>query len=301
MDEWIKIFRVGRWKNRDWTIDDIDKIVKNFSKKEVNVPVVINHGDEHGNSSKAAAYGWVEKVKRDGDFLVAKFRDLVPEFVEAIKKKMLPERSIRLVRQPDGSWDMRHVAWLGAAPPAVTGLGNIFDNSYENSEHFDIVFFDFVESKLAASLLKNYSSSRDDKVFNQPSNVSDEVTRLKQEIASLKQSAQKTLNDFHRQKFKAEVESLNISPSIEQAGIVDFLMLLQDFPLDFAVGTSEQHPVEWFQEFLKKINLNFSQATHPYLYEVTEPPERNNVEQHQSAFSVSFEKEMLERGRKYKK
>jgi hypothetical protein len=50
-----------------------------------------------------------------------KFRDLVPEFVETVRRKMYPNRSIAI--NPDHS--IAHVGFLGAKPPAVKGMAPI--------------------------------------------------------------------------------------------------------------------------------------------------------------------------------
>ncbi len=120
LDGWIPIFRAGRQtdaEGRIWDGDDlIEKAVAGFDASKHEPPVVVGH-PRHD----APAFGWVAGLKREGDFLMAKFRDLVPEFVEAVRKGLYKKRSAAFY--PDGR--LRHVGFLGAAPPAVKGLPDI--------------------------------------------------------------------------------------------------------------------------------------------------------------------------------
>ncbi len=115
---WIAIFKTGKHTDsqgntREWTHEDLDKIVEKYDPKQHEAPAVIGHPQ-----TNSPAWGWVEGLKREGDLLLAKFKDLVPEFVEMLRKKMFKKRSISLY--PDLT--LRHVGFLGAAPPAVKGL-----------------------------------------------------------------------------------------------------------------------------------------------------------------------------------
>jgi hypothetical protein len=115
---WIAVFRVGTWtdsagRTKTWTEEDIDRIVSTYDPSKSEAPVVIGHPKDN-----APAYGWVEALKRDGEILWAKIKDIAPEFKEWLEKKLYKKRSISLY--PDGS--LRHIGFLGAAPPAVKGL-----------------------------------------------------------------------------------------------------------------------------------------------------------------------------------
>jgi hypothetical protein len=97
--------------------------------------VVVGHPKDN-----APAYGWVESLKRDGEVLWAKLKDIVPEFREWLDKKLYKKRSISLY--PDGS--LRHVGFLGAVPPAVKGLP---DPAFRNDGGADVteIDLDFAE------------------------------------------------------------------------------------------------------------------------------------------------------------
>lgn len=118
---WIPIFRAGthtdsQGNEKTWTEAELDIIVAKYHPDEHEAPAVIGH-PEHN----APAWGWVHGLRRDGQILLAQFKDLVPEFVDMVKKGLFKKRSISLY--PDMT--LRHVGFLGAMPPAVKGLPDV--------------------------------------------------------------------------------------------------------------------------------------------------------------------------------
>jgi hypothetical protein len=123
-DDWIEIFRGGKQTDSDGVEHDgdalIDKAVDTFDTSYHEPPLVIGH-PKHDDP----AYGWVEGLKKtvkDGvNILHARFKDVVPEFIDAAKSGLYKKRSVRFYS--DGR--LRHVGVLGAAPPSVKGLNNV--------------------------------------------------------------------------------------------------------------------------------------------------------------------------------
>jgi len=119
--QWIEVFRAGRQTDsagntRDWTEQDLDTIVARYNPAVHEAPVTVGHPTDN-----APAFGWVEALKREGKLLLAKFRQVMPEFEEGVKAGRWKKRSISLY--PDLT--LRHVGFLGAMPPAVKGLADI--------------------------------------------------------------------------------------------------------------------------------------------------------------------------------
>lgn len=118
--QWFEVFKAGthtdsKGKTRNWTVTDLDKMA-NYDPNFHESPVVIGHPKEN-----APAFGWVEGLKREGEKLYAKCKQLVPEFVDMVKQGMFKKRSISVY--PDGT--LRHIGFLGATPPAIKGLKDI--------------------------------------------------------------------------------------------------------------------------------------------------------------------------------
>lgn len=119
-DDWVEIFRAGthtdsQGREATYTVEDLDQIITNHSEAD-SAPIVIGHP-----KTDDPAYGWTAKLKRNGDSLLAKFRDVEPQFAEAVEAGRYRKRSVRLVKAAQG-WVLGHVGFLGAARPAISGL-----------------------------------------------------------------------------------------------------------------------------------------------------------------------------------
>ncbi|MBQ8475612.1 hypothetical protein IJ531_00965 [bacterium] len=116
--KFCEIFKTGlhtdsNGNQREWTLSDLNKIVSNFEEKNLQAAICCGHP-----KSNTPAYGWVDKLKVEGNKLLATFKDVQEEFKEAVNKGLFKNRSISLT--PDLS--LRHIAFLGAQPPAIKGL-----------------------------------------------------------------------------------------------------------------------------------------------------------------------------------
>lgn len=119
--KWIPIFRGGEQtdstgKTKKWSDEDLDAIVNNYNSpdRSEDAPVVIGHP-----KTDDPAFGWVDKLKRVGDTVFAMFKDVDEQFKEMVNKGRFKYRSVAL--HPD--LRLRHVGFLGAAAPAIKGLG----------------------------------------------------------------------------------------------------------------------------------------------------------------------------------
>lgn len=130
-DDFIEIFRGGRQVDSAGVEHDgnaiIDTAVAAFSAAKHEPPLVVGHPKDN-----SPAFGWTEALKSvvqlDGTkVLLAKFKEVAPEFEELVKAGRYKKRSAAFY--PDGS--LRHVGFLGAVPPAVKGLADLKFNEGE--------------------------------------------------------------------------------------------------------------------------------------------------------------------------
>jgi len=134
--DWVEIFRGGKQvdsKGREHDGDAvIDRAVASFDAGRHEPPLVLGHPADNG-----PAFGWVEELKtaaRDGaKVLLAKFRQVAPEFEEQVRAGRWKKRSAAFYR--DGR--LRHVGFLGGTPPAVQGLADLrFDEGEADTFEF---------------------------------------------------------------------------------------------------------------------------------------------------------------------
>lgn len=135
--KWCEIFRTGthtdsKGNSREWTEADLQQICSNFESKNPDVPICVGHP-----KTNSPAYGWIESLKLIGGKLYASFKDVQPEFQEAVNKGLFKTRSISLT----GNLVPRHIAFLGAQAPAIKGMEQFcFEAETEND-----IIIDFSE------------------------------------------------------------------------------------------------------------------------------------------------------------
>lgn len=124
--DWFAVFRAGthtdsQGRTATFTAADLDAIVEGYAPGEANC--VITHEELYSPFS----YGAVAEIKRDGDVLWARCDEtsIEPQFAELVAAGRLHNRSVQLVPLDDGGFRLGHVAFLGAEPPAVSGLAPI--------------------------------------------------------------------------------------------------------------------------------------------------------------------------------
>jgi hypothetical protein len=128
----IEIFRAGRHVAVDGTVvevthADLAAIADAYDPALGEAPHVIGHP-----KLNAPAYGWVKQLEaRDGVLFAAASDQVDPAFADIVAAGRYKKRSASffLPNSPGnpkpGSMYLRHVGWLGAAAPAVTGLRDV--------------------------------------------------------------------------------------------------------------------------------------------------------------------------------
>ena len=116
LDGWIDVCRAGTWRDmagRKVAIDEarLDRIVAAYARAGP-APVVVGHPE-----TDAPAHAWIDALRRSGDRLQARLRDIAPAFRQAVEAGRYASRSIAL--QGD---TLRHLGFLGGRTPAVPGL-----------------------------------------------------------------------------------------------------------------------------------------------------------------------------------
>ena len=108
---------------REFTQNDLKQVAKSYNSQIHEAPIRVGHED----SDKVPSWGWVKGVKMKGEDLYAEveFSPLMEDYVKnGLYRKVsasfyAPESKIN---PEPGQWSLRHVAMLGAQPPAVKGL-----------------------------------------------------------------------------------------------------------------------------------------------------------------------------------
>ncbi|MFP4527292.1 MAG: hypothetical protein ACLFQX_01975 [Candidatus Kapaibacterium sp.] len=134
---WIEIFRTGRHtdsagNSEYYTPEMLDEIAAIYNKRVSDsdnsaAPVVIGHP-----ADDSPARGWIERLARRGDRLMASLTDLDAELLDRIKSGEF--RNVSMAISADKS--LRHIGFLGGAAPAVEGLRSGEFNASGDYERF---------------------------------------------------------------------------------------------------------------------------------------------------------------------
>lgn len=125
----IHVFRAGdqtsaQGVQRNFSKKDLDEVVKTYDPQIHTAPLVIGH---QGDNDSVPSYGWIKGFSRQGENLYAdvEFTDTAKDLVKDghYRKVSISFYSPDSTINPNpGKWSARHLALLGAAPPAVKGL-----------------------------------------------------------------------------------------------------------------------------------------------------------------------------------
>lgn len=126
----IEVFRPGtftpmRGQPITFSADDLRAVAASYDAAGAPAPAVIGHP-----SVDAPAYGWARSFAYDeaSGRLTAQVEDLDPAFAALVDEKKYRKVSLSFIQPNDpenpkpGTWYPRHIGFLGATPPAVTGL-----------------------------------------------------------------------------------------------------------------------------------------------------------------------------------
>lgn len=174
--ELCNILKVGKFTDskgnqHEFTTEKLDKIVHNFEAVHKDVPICVGHP-----KTNSPAYGWIDSVKRIGDNLYCTFKGVQDEFKQAVQKGLFRNRSVSL----DKDLNLRHLAFLGGACPAVKGLEQFCFETDETA--LDIELSDF-EDLAAAS-----------------KNSTEDVAKIKEELAAEQAKNVELIKEIEKQK-----------------------------------------------------------------------------------------------------
>ncbi len=117
---WIEVFRAGDYGERGrWTQAQLDQLAADYDPRRHAAPVVLGHP-----ADDAPAYAWVKRLRRAGQSLWAQLEKVDPLFEALLRAGRFAHRSVALYTNfpATGGPYLRHLGFLGAAPPALKGL-----------------------------------------------------------------------------------------------------------------------------------------------------------------------------------
>lgn len=127
----IEIFRAGRHTDDSGVVHtfgpaELRSMAASYSPELREAPLTIGHPKDN-----LPAYGWVKSVAQNANTLVITPHQVEPQFAQMVSAGRFKKRSASFYtphsphNPTPGHWYLRHVAFLGAQPPAIAGLKDI--------------------------------------------------------------------------------------------------------------------------------------------------------------------------------
>ncbi|MFA5598912.1 MAG: hypothetical protein WDA26_15220 [Pusillimonas sp.] len=229
----IEIFRPGKFKAMngkeiEFSASMLQDIAANYNTSVYQAPLVIGHP-----KVEDPAYGWVKNLSFADGKLKAEPESVVEEFAGIVSAGLYKNVSASFFA-PDhpanpapGKYYLKHVGFLGATPPAVSGLKAVSFASGDEQE----ICFEFSDNTKTAEF-----AAKEQELLKKEKALAARETELKKAefssfICDLKKKGQ-------------------ILPALE-SGLVEFMMALDSQnTLEFA-GV-KQNQLDFFKSFLSK-------------------------------------------------
>lgn len=270
--QWIAIARTGTFidsagREQTFTAADLDNIAASYDPARLEAPLVFGHP-----ATNAPAYGWVKALKRQGEKLFASFAQVPQAVRQLVAQGQYKYVSMSLM--PDRQ-RLRHVGLLGAAVPAIEGLGAVELNHGTNGA--EEIRIDFAADPSPATQGVSTMPTPEE-LQQQIGALQQQLESLKTENAALKKkleesgsatdeakkAAESTAADFaafrqgvetaQRKERVAALVAAGKVPPAEQHGVLSFAATLSEVrtPVDFSAadGTTQQISAEerYFRE-----------------------------------------------------
>ena len=254
-------------------------MVASYSPQLREAPLCVGHPQDN-----LPAYGWVKSVGRNAQgVLTIATHSVEPQFAEMVAARRFPKRSASFYppNSPNnptpGKWYLRHVAFLGAQPPAIAGLKDIQFAAHDEG----VVCFSEATTPTPTSTTttKEVTTMTEEEIQTlkaklqaaeaEAAQARKEADAAQQQAASFAEKARAERQAGFVSFAQAQVQSGRILPK-DEAMLAATLGLLADAqPVQFSEGgtTTKVAPVQWLQDLVatgpKVVSFGeFAGATH---------------------------------------
>lgn len=275
----IEIFRAGTRRaesGKVYTITpaDLAAAAAAYDPALHEAPLTVGHPE-----GTRPAYGWVAGMQVAGDVLRTSHRQVEPQFAEMVQGGRFKKRSASFYEPTDpanpkpGVWYLRHVAFLGAQPPAVKGLKDIefseaagavnFSETVTTQESDDMT--KELQDKLDAAE-KQLQAEKDARAKAEAAatDATRKAEAAQAQVASFSEQAKKQRHDAHVSFAEGQVKAGTLLPKDKGAAVAVLDALAEQAqPVEFAEGdaTKKVSALEFVKGLIEgaKPKVNFGE------------------------------------------
>ena len=278
----IEIFRPGthiddQGRSHVFSDADVADMAASYNPTTREAPLTIGH-PEHN----LPAYGWVQSVGRNAaGVLTINPHKVEPQFAEMVAAGRFSKRSASFYpptapnNPTPGKWYLRHVAFLGAQPPAIAGLKDIqfseddaggavsfsesvtADPSTQESLSMTEAEIKAMQEKLAAEEKARAEAEAKAKA------AEDKAKAAEAQAASFAERAKADRKATFVSFAEAQVKAGTLLPKDKAMAVATLDMLADAQPVEFSEGdtTKKVSPAQWLQDLIAgaKPAVNFGE------------------------------------------
>lgn len=228
-------FRDSEGRKHTFTKEDLAKIASNYNASATDAPLVIGHF----KNDSAPAYGWVEKLFLENETLCAQFSCVSEEVKKLVYKGAYRNISMSVDME---NHRLLHVALLGAAAPAIDGLGAI-NLSHDKESVF------------------NFETNNKENKMNEVEELKKEILELKAKLQELENKLGQANQDKETAEKKAEQTQAEFSAYKAKQADEARQKRVEQLIKDGKVEPAKKDEVYMFATELAKTAANFSVGT----------------------------------------
>lgn len=270
----IEVFRAGRHIDdagvaHSFAEADLDGMASSYNPALREAPLTVGHPKDN-----LPAYGWVKAVTRTptGALSITPHQ-VEPQFAEMVEAGRFKKRSASFYpphapnNPTPGKWYLRHVAFLGAQPPAIAGLKDI---QFSEDDAGGAVSFsesvsaepstqepDDMSKELQAQLDEANAKLATEKAAREKADADAAAAKKKAEEAEAKTTsfAEKARAD-RKAGFvsfaEAQVQTGKLLPKDKDMAVATLEALADAQPVEFSEGdtTRKVSPAQWLQDLI---------------------------------------------------
>lgn len=255
LSQWICIARTGTFNDSDgnphtFTRSDLEQIAGSYDPKQSEAPLVFGHPKD-----TAPAYGWVRALKVEGERLLAQFAHVAGEVRECVAKQRYKYVSMSLAKDKRR---LLHVGLLGAAAPAIDGLGAVAFGgddgvtiSFSNDGGSTVDIEELARKVVALEAQVNKLTGEKDEAEKGKTAAEDEAKATGAEFAAFKGTV---LSQKREQRMQALVESGKLTPA-QLPDALSFATALAEVqaPVNFSAADGKQEQVSAEERYFREL------------------------------------------------
>lgn len=259
----IEIFRAGSHTDDSGTVHnfsaaDVAGMVASYDPALREAPLTVGHP-----AHNLPAYGWVRSLAINGaGNLAMDTHQVQPQFAEMVDAKLFKKRSASFYppghpnNPKPGNWYLRHVAFLGAQPPAIAGLADFAEGDSTGTVNFSEPLFNQEQIRMSEELKQQLSASQAQAAAADAARTKaeGEATEARAQLAQFAEAAKRERIVGFTSFCETAIKSACLLPKEKDAAIDIMTTLADSKAVSFAEGGSTKtvSAVDWFKDLIMR-------------------------------------------------